>query len=112
MEILVRRRLSTSSQSYRRRSLAGETASYCRLKAGPAVITPYADLDEVLAELLGQWQRILGENLAGAYVQGSFAPGSGDQSRLRSCPWVLRRWPASGSSDFHPTFLTPVFGGS
>jgi len=23
--------------------------------AVPAVITPYADLDEVLAELLGQW---------------------------------------------------------
>jgi hypothetical protein len=42
-------------------------------------VTPYADLDELLAELLGHWRRILGEDLVGAYVQGSFALGSGDQ---------------------------------
>ena len=37
------------------------------------VITPYIELDELLVELLGHWRRILGGNLAGAYVQGSFA---------------------------------------
>jgi len=53
----------------------------------PEVVTPYADLDQLLAELLGHWQRILGENLAGAYVQGSFALGSDD---LQSdCDWLV-----------------------
>ena len=42
-------------------------------------MTPYADLDELLAELLGHWRRILGDDLVGAYVQGSFALGAGDQ---------------------------------
>jgi len=42
-------------------------------------VTPYADLDELLAELLGHWRRILGDDLVGAYVQGSFALGAGDQ---------------------------------
>lgn len=51
------------------------------------VITPYADLDELLAELLGHWQRILGGNLVGAYVQGSFALGSGDQQS--DCDWLV-----------------------
>ncbi|NYJ07589.1 aminoglycoside adenylyltransferase domain-containing protein [Petropleomorpha daqingensis] len=53
----------------------------------PDVITPYADLDELLLELLGHWQRILGANLAGAYVQGSFALGSGD--RHSDCDWLV-----------------------
>jgi hypothetical protein len=34
------------------------------------VITPYADLDALLAELLRHWRRILGKDLVGAYVQG------------------------------------------
>jgi len=55
--------------------------------ATPDVITPYADLDELLAELVGHWQRILGDNLAGAYVQGSFALGSGDQHS--DCDWLV-----------------------
>ncbi len=42
-------------------------------------VTPYLDLDELLDELLGQWRRILGDDLVGAYVQGSFALGAGDQ---------------------------------
>ena len=49
--------------------------------------TPYADLDALLTELLGHWGRILGDNLAGAYVQGSFALGAGD---LHSdCDWIV-----------------------
>jgi hypothetical protein len=40
--------------------------------------TAYPELDDVLADLLGHWQRILGSNLLGAYVQGSFALGAGD----------------------------------
>jgi hypothetical protein len=53
----------------------------------PDVITPYADLDELLTELVGHWRRILGESLVGAYVQGSFALGSGDQQS--DCDWLV-----------------------
>jgi hypothetical protein len=55
--------------------------------AAPEVVTPYSDLDLLLADLLGSWQRILGDNLAGAYVQGSFALGSGD--RHSDCDWLV-----------------------
>jgi hypothetical protein len=41
-------------------------------------VTPYPELDGLLADLLGHWRRILGSNLVGAYVQGSFALGAGD----------------------------------
>ncbi|MCA9712388.1 MAG: DUF4111 domain-containing protein [Myxococcales bacterium] len=51
------------------------------------VITPYVDLDQLLAEMLGHWQRILGGDLAGAYLQGSFALGSGDQHS--DCDWLV-----------------------
>jgi len=51
------------------------------------VITPYADLDALLVELLGHWQRILGRDLAGAWVQGSFALGSGGQHS--DCDWLV-----------------------
>ncbi len=49
--------------------------------------TPYADLDALLEELVVTWRRILGENLAGAYVQGSFALGAGDQHS--DCDWIV-----------------------
>lgn len=57
--------------------------------AMPAVdaITPYTDLDALLLELLGHWQRILGRDLAGAWVQGSFALGAGDQHS--DCDWLV-----------------------
>lgn len=49
--------------------------------------TPYADLDELIEELLGQWRRILGDGLTGAWIQGSFALGAGD---LHSdCDWIV-----------------------
>jgi hypothetical protein len=51
------------------------------------VITPYGDLDALLAELVGHWQRILGKDLVGAYVQGSFALGAGDQQS--DCDWLV-----------------------
>ncbi|MGB3686430.1 MAG: hypothetical protein WA991_11470 [Ornithinimicrobium sp.] len=51
------------------------------------VITPYADLDALLLELLGHWQRILGNDLASAWVQGSFALGAGDQHS--DCDWLV-----------------------
>lgn len=41
-------------------------------------VTAYPELDDLLAELLGHWQRILGDDLIGAYLQGSFALGAGD----------------------------------
>ena len=49
--------------------------------------TPYADLDALLHELLGTWRTILGTTLAGAYVQGSFALGAGDQHS--DCDWIV-----------------------
>lgn len=49
--------------------------------------TPYADLDDLLAELLDHWRRILGDNLAGAYLQGSFALGAGDPHS--DCDWLV-----------------------
>jgi hypothetical protein len=49
--------------------------------------TPFADLDALLVDLLRSWRRILGENLAGAYLQGSFALGAGDQ--YSDCDWIV-----------------------
>ena len=41
-------------------------------------VTAYPELDDLLTDVRGHWQRILGEDLVGAYVQGSFALGAGD----------------------------------
>lgn len=41
--------------------------------------TPFIDLNEVLAELVGGTQALLGANFVGAYLQGSFALGDGDE---------------------------------
>ena len=49
--------------------------------------TPYADLDDLIEELLGHWRRILGDGLAGAWIQGSFALGGGD--RYSDCDWIV-----------------------
>jgi hypothetical protein len=49
--------------------------------------TPYADLDRLLVRMLEDWRGVLGENLAGAYVQGSFALGAGD--RDSDCDWLV-----------------------
>jgi Aminoglycoside adenylyltransferase, C-terminal domain len=49
--------------------------------------TPYADLDSLLAELVGLWRQILGATFVGAYVQGSFALGAGDQQS--DCDWIV-----------------------
>lgn len=51
------------------------------------VLTPYGDLDQLLADLLGRWRQILGDQLAGAYIQGSFALGGGDQHS--DCDWIV-----------------------
>jgi len=40
--------------------------------------TPYADLNEVLGELVARVPGVLGANLIGAYLQGSFAVGDFD----------------------------------
>jgi hypothetical protein len=49
--------------------------------------TPYADLDALLAELVGTWRSILADDLVGAYLQGSFALGAGD--RFSDCDWIV-----------------------
>ena len=40
--------------------------------------TPYADLNAVLAELVGRARALLADNFVGAYLQGSFALGDFD----------------------------------
>ena len=60
--------------------------------------TSYADLDALLDDLLVAWRRILGTNLAGAYVQGSFALGAGD--RHSDCDWIVAiHEPATASQE-------------
>ena len=66
---------------------SANATSYPRAMQSLEVVTPYPDLDELLGELLGHWQRILGSRLAGAYVQGSFALGGGDQHS--DCDWLV-----------------------
>ena len=41
--------------------------------------TPYADLNDVLSEFTHSVQQILGDNLLGLYLQGSFAAGDFDE---------------------------------
>lgn len=41
--------------------------------------TPFADLNQVLAELVDGAENALGENFCGAYLQGSFAIGDADE---------------------------------
>jgi Aminoglycoside adenylyltransferase, C-terminal domain len=42
------------------------------------MVTQFAELDAVLADLVGSARDILGDTFVGAYVQGSFALGAGD----------------------------------
>lgn len=49
--------------------------------------TPFPDLDRVLAELLSGARDALGESLIGAYLQGSFALGDGDD--YSDCDFVV-----------------------
>lgn len=61
-------------------------------------VTPYPELDDLLADLLGHWQRILGSDLVGAYVQGSFALGAGDLDS--DCDFlVATRGPVTGAQE-------------
>jgi predicted nucleotidyltransferase len=41
-------------------------------------VTPYSELNQVLADLVSRIQEILGDNFVGAYLQGSFAVGDFD----------------------------------
>ncbi|MEM1230826.1 MAG: aminoglycoside adenylyltransferase domain-containing protein [Pseudomonadota bacterium] len=49
--------------------------------------TPYAELNEVLAELLTGARSALGTNFVGAYLQGSFAIG--DYSEFSDCDFIV-----------------------
>lgn len=42
-------------------------------------LTPFPELDHVLGDLLAGVRALLGDNLVGAYLHGSFALGDGDQ---------------------------------
>ena len=41
--------------------------------------TPFADLNDVLADLVASLREVLGDELVGAYLQGSFAVGDADE---------------------------------
>jgi hypothetical protein len=43
------------------------------------MLTPFEELDAVLADLVGSARDILGDSFVGAYLQGSFALGAGDE---------------------------------
>ena len=64
-----------------------ERPPYALVVTSASAITPYADLDGLLVELLGHWQRILRDDLVGVYLQGSFALGGGDQQS--DCHWIV-----------------------
>jgi hypothetical protein len=49
--------------------------------------TPFADLNAVLAHLVENAQRLLGDNFVGAYLQGSFAVG--DATEFSDCDFII-----------------------
>ena len=51
------------------------------------MVTPYPELDAVLADLVGSARDILGDTFVGAYVQGSFALGAGDLNS--DCDFII-----------------------
>lgn len=51
------------------------------------MFTGFEDLDAVLADLTGSVRDILGDTLVGAYLQGSFALGAGDQ--YSDCDFII-----------------------
>jgi hypothetical protein len=51
------------------------------------MLTPFADLDALLAELTSTVRDILGSTFVGAYVQGSFALGAGDMTS--DCDFIV-----------------------
>ena len=53
--------------------------------------TPYAELNALLAELVSRVRALLGDNLVGAYLQGSFAVGDFDEMSDVDFAIVLRR---------------------
>lgn len=53
----------------------------------PTRPTAFAELNGVLADLVANASRILGDNLVGAYLQGSFAVGDGD--RYSDCDFLI-----------------------
>lgn len=51
------------------------------------MLTPFAELDAVLADLTGTARDILGDTFVGAYLQGSFALGAGDENS--DCDFII-----------------------
>ncbi|MGQ0837384.1 aminoglycoside adenylyltransferase domain-containing protein [Actinokineospora sp.] len=51
------------------------------------MLTPFEELDAVLADLTGSVRDILGDTFVGAYLQGSFALGAGD--RNSDCDFIV-----------------------
>lgn len=57
------------------------------LRAPSREPTPFADLNAVLAHLVGEAKRLLPDNFVGAYLQGSFAVGDAD--RYSDCDFMV-----------------------
>jgi hypothetical protein len=65
----------------------------------PAAWTPHADLNLVLQWWLGRLQAVLGDNLVGAYLHGSFAVGDFDEASDVDFLVVLREDMPSAEMD-------------
>ncbi|THD76205.1 MAG: DUF4111 domain-containing protein [Phenylobacterium sp.] len=57
------------------------------LRAPAREPTPFAQLNAVLAPLVGEARALLGDNFIGAYLQGSFAVGDAD--RYSDCDFII-----------------------
>lgn len=51
--------------------------------------TPYTELNDVLADLVTRTREILGDDLVGAYLQGSFAVGDADLDSDCDCDFLI-----------------------
>ena len=51
------------------------------------MLTPFEELDAVLADLTNSARDILGDTFVGAYIQGSFALGAGDENS--DCDFII-----------------------
>jgi hypothetical protein len=62
------------------------------------MVTPFPELDALLADLVGSARAILGDTFVGAYVQGSFALGAGDLTS--DCDFIVATTaPPSGPAE-------------
>jgi hypothetical protein len=50
-------------------------------------LTLYPELDSVLSEVADHASDVLGDDMVGAYLEGSFALGAGDRTAMSTSSW-------------------------